>query len=86
MIHGKDGNCCSADLGQAEDPVATHFEMILPSVLARIKKPYDPTRRWVDSGEVRTLMPIAKRTGKREVFHGIILAMLSRNDVLYMKL
>ncbi len=60
-------------------------EMVRPSILSRVKEANDSPSFRIDSGEIRSLLPIARPTGERQIVKLREAAMLLCDDMLNVK-
>lgn len=59
--------------------------MLAPKVQARMEEPDNLSGRWLRARDVRTLMPVAMKTGEREIPGNRLAPMLKCDDVIGMK-
>lgn len=59
--------------------------MLAPNVASGVEEPDDRARAGVVARDVRTLMPIAVKTGQRQIPNRRPPSMLARNDVVEME-
>ena len=85
LIDSKDMNGDSPNGCPAGQHCSYPLEVLMPLVRPRMEEPHYFARVGIGSGNVRTLVPVAVKTGKGEILEDRLPAMLARNDVIDMK-
>ena len=81
-VHLQQANRRSANRAATDNKHSVAFEVLIPSVLPRMKQPDERAAFRVNSTQVRSLVRIAVVAGESEVFAVVCSAMLASDDVL----
>jgi len=81
-VHPEYGDGRPADGRDTEQQRAIPAEMARPRVTSRMEKSHDPARLGIDTGQVRSLVVIAREAGQREVSRDRLAAVLLGDDVV----
>jgi hypothetical protein len=85
VVHSQQGNGGAAYWRFPNEVSAVATKVLLPSIAARVEKPHDLAPAWFERGEVGAFCKIAIGTRQSEVLGRFPAAVLSRRDVLDMK-
>lgn len=81
-VHRENADSSPTARSPAYDDGNLKLEMIGPHLLSRMEERLDTRCIWVDSCEIRSLVPVAMRARERQVTVFVAPAMLNRDDVL----
>lgn len=84
-IHSKEPHRRAADGRQSDNDHSANFEVRRPPLSPWIEEGDDPSRLWIDCGEIGSLVEIASGTSESEVSKHVIATVLAGLHVLDLK-